>query len=140
MKKHLIFLLALAACTPEETKTASVPQNDEPQKQQTQIPKHMVGEWELVNIVLYNDDDSSRIAPEEAGMSGVSINKADGSFKDIFNGEVSQGKFYLRHDTVVLNYDNNSKRLFTYRFANDTLSYKGRMNGQLMKTIFVKKN
>ena len=140
MKKYLVMMLALAACTPEETKTADVLQDDAPQTRETPIPEYIVGEWEMVDIVLYNDGDSSRMAPKEAGMSAVAINEADGSFKDIFNGEVAQGKFYLKNDTAVFNYDNNSKRLLTYHFANDTLSYKGRMNGQLMKTMFVKKN
>ena len=135
-----MILLTLAACTSEETQTANNSSKNAILAQENPIPEYLIGEWELVNMVIYSDGDSSRITPEEAGMSVIAINNANGSFKDIFNGKAAEGRFYLKSDTAIFDYDNSSKRIFTYHFADDTLSYKGRMNGQLMKTMFVKTN
>lgn len=138
MKKYLMILLAWTACTPKEGQPTSDRQSATEQPQS--IPAEMVGTWKMISMMMYHEDDSSYLTPEEAGVSVVAINKADGSFVDIQNGEEAQGELYLKSDTAILKYDNDSRRMFTYRFSGDTLYYKGKVNGQLMETGFVKKD
>ncbi|ELR72275.1 hypothetical protein C900_01690 [Fulvivirga imtechensis AK7] len=108
-----------------------------PEAQKLQVPEYMVGKWKLVSLISYEKGDTSRITPEDAGVSLVSINNADGSFTDILNGKETKGVFYLKSDTAIFDYDNDTKRLFTYSFSNDTLYYTGRINGLLMTSAFM---
>ncbi|WP_040496078.1 hypothetical protein [Fulvivirga imtechensis] len=137
MKKYLMIILVLACCTSEQRQVANDSKSGVPEAQKLQVPEYMVGKWKLVSLISYEKGDTSRITPEDAGVSLVSINNADGSFTDILNGKETKGVFYLKSDTAIFDYDNDTKRLFTYSFSNDTLYYTGRINGLLMTSAFM---